>query len=303
MAPNLHHGKDAESMNNNVSTPNEEAGEKLAAITVGGTDRLEFLQGQLTQDVSGLSPETPQLAGWTNPKGRLLCVCWLLDWQEKTWLIMPAELCDAVAARLKMFVLRADVSIELPELEVSPCDRENAKKQISVQNNDVNNCFHSDKYFYFEPSTGTGLIVGPATEDTKIKHWRLACIRAGLPSVWNTTKESFIPQMLNMDLLQGISFTKGCYVGQEIVARTQNLGRIKRRMYGFQTATDANVAPGSKVLAAGKSAGEVVDAIDTGAGTELLAVIRIEALDEQLSLEGGTVLQPKPLPYAVPESI
>jgi folate-binding protein YgfZ len=135
--------------------------------------------------------------------------------------------------------------------------------------------------------------------------WRLANIRAGIPTVWAETRESFVPQMLNLDLLAAISFSKGCYVGQEIIARTQNLGRIKRRMYRFETPAAAEIQPGDPVYADGSSAGTVVDAVTTGKISELLAVIRIESMVHTLSLaESGAIpLASVQLPYSVPETI
>jgi folate-binding Fe-S cluster repair protein YgfZ len=111
--------------------------------------------------------------------------------------------------------------------------------------------------------------------------------------------------MLNLDLLNGISFTKGCYVGQEIVARTQNLGKIKRRMYGF-TNRDGDISqPGDPVYAGGQAVGEVVDAVCSASQNELLAVVRIEAINSDLSLdqEGKHQLLRRELPYTVPESL
>lgn len=130
--------------------------------------------------------------------------------------------------------------------------------------------------------------------------WRLAGIRAGLPQVYPETYETFVAQMLNLDLLGGIGFEKGCYTGQEIIARTHFRGAIKRRMFRFQCACPPP-APGTRVLAGEQHAGDVVDAAATDAGCELLAVINLAQQDAQLELESsrGTRLQRLPLPYAL----
>jgi folate-binding protein YgfZ len=124
--------------------------------------------------------------------------------------------------------------------------------------------------------------------------WRLAGIRAGLPQVYPETHEAFVAQMLNLDLLGGVNFEKGCYTGQEIIARTHFRGAIKRRMFRFEYAGEPP-PPGTRVLAGEQHAGDVVDAV---AG-ELLAVINLAQQDAQLKLENGGQLKKLPLPYAL----
>jgi folate-binding protein YgfZ len=241
------------------------------------------------------------LAGWNSAKGRLLCICWVIEWQGSIWLLLPAELRDAVARRLGMFVLRADVRVECPELSISfgLGGTQNTGK-VSDKDN-ITHCFYNSNCFSLQPHYGGALQLGGASGELTETDWRLANIRAGQPTVWAETQEEFIPQMLNLDRLDAISFTKGCYVGQEIVARTQNLGRIKRRMYGYQLAGDAAPAPGTAVLAADKTVGQVVDAINRDGLTELLAVVRIESCAAELKLADFPqgLLQPVELPYAL----
>jgi folate-binding protein YgfZ len=278
----------------------------LTVIKVSGADRQSFLQGQLTQDTSLSEPERPLLTGWPNAKGRLNFVAWLLNWQEALWLLLPAELADSAAQRLRMYVLRAQVNIERVAAAVSfgPAD-----SSANLDKNPINNCFYNDNLYFFRPIAGDarGLHIAlntasgadlPAAAD-----WHEATITAGLPNVFVATRENFVPQMLNLDLLGAISFTKGCYIGQEIVARTQHLGRIKRRMYGFTAA--AATAPAASIYADGKTGGEVVNAVATPEGSRLLGVIRIDSLGEPLSLDpsGSSLLHRQALPYQVPESL
>jgi tRNA-modifying protein YgfZ len=132
----------------------------------------------------------------------------------------------------------------------------------------------------------------PEAHPYRAPDWRLAGIRAGLPQVYPETHEAFVAQMLNLDVLGGIDFEKGCYTGQEIIARTHFRGAIKRRMFRFECASSP--APGTKVLVGEQHAGEVVD----GAGSELLAVINLTQQDAELVLESGARLQRLPLPYS-----
>jgi len=128
--------------------------------------------------------------------------------------------------------------------------------------------------------------------------WRLAGIRAGLPQVYPETHEAFVAQMLNLDLLGGVSFEKGCYTGQEIIARTHFRGAIKRRMFRFECASPPP-APAARILAGDQHAGDVVDAAPTSEGCELLAVISLAQQDAVLELQThrGVHLRKLPLPY------
>ena len=120
--------------------------------------------------------------------------------------------------------------------------------------------------------------------------WRIANLRAGIPEIGREQAEKFTPHMLNLDLLDAVSFEKGCYTGQEVVARTHYRGATKRRMLRFEAA--APVAPGTKVSAGERDIGEVLNAIDT----DLLAVVPVDAADEELRA-GDTTLTRVPLPY------
>jgi folate-binding protein YgfZ len=309
------------------STPEKEPQERLSpdagfgSIRITGADRISFLQGQLTQDMEQLTPARPLYAGWASPKGRLLCLCWAVDWQDATWLLLPTGLTATIAQRLRMFVLRADVTIEESAVAIAAVTLQ--QPEIT----DVKLDKYPASYCFTEGNSRGNTLFLSATCDAKIglqmalpddhspapslagqqqdllREWRLQNIRGGIPVVWPTTGNEFVPQMVNLDLLGGISFTKGCYVGQEIVARTQNLGRIKRRMYRFSAATGSAVAPGDKISIAGKPVGQVVDAIATDAqSTELLAVISIDQLAGPLHLDGADVapLIRSELPYDIP---
>lgn len=266
---------------------------QLTAIQISGSDRIEFLQGQFTQDLSLLSPQKPLAAGWASPKGRLYFVSWLADWQDSVWLVVPGELAGPIAKRLGMFVLRADAQVAISDQPV----------YMLVDKESASDCISNYKYLRMMQD-GLGWQIGGEADSVSPEAWRLAHIRAGRPLVWPETSEDFVPQMVNLDLLGGISFTKGCYVGQEIVARTQNLGRIKRRMYRFSAGNGPAPAPGDVIKCEDRGAGKIVDAAPAnGDGIELLAVIRIESLNDPLSLDDGRPLTQAPLPYDVPESV
>jgi folate-binding protein YgfZ len=232
----------------------------LGTLLVSGADSRAFLQGQLSADVDTLTPAHAMLASCNSAQGRVQAVLWLVERNDGIALVMPASMTERIATRLRKYVLRSKVKIEAL------------------------------------PET-IGL---PEPGAYRERDWRLAGIRAGLPQVYPETHETFVAQMLNLDLLGGVNFEKGCYTGQEIIARTHFRGAIKRRMLRFECAGPAPV-PGTRVLVGEQHAGDVVDAAATSAGCELLAVINLTQQDAELALEsnGGARLQRLPLPYSL----
>jgi tRNA-modifying protein YgfZ len=232
----------------------------LGSLLVSGADARPFLQGQLSADIDALTPAHALLASCNSAQGRVQAVLWLAERADGIALTLPASLTERIAARLRRYVLRSKVKID-------------------------------------ELPTATELLEPAAYRE---HDWRLAGIRAGLPQVYPQTYESFVAQMLNLDLLGGIAFEKGCYTGQEIIARTHFRGAIKRRMFRFRCACPPPV-PGTRVLAAEQHAGDVVDAAATDAGCELLAVVSLAQQGADLELESnrGARIQQLPLPYSL----
>ena len=270
-------------------------------IRVSGTERVAFLQGQLTQDVRIVDGSRSALYGWATAQGRLLCSGQLLDWRDALWLTVPATLAEAIARRLRMFVLRARATIDVAD--------------VSVFSGDV----ALDAAPLAQSATATWCATRVAGDPGRVLviadrsapdlpgavpagGWPLADIRAGIPSIAPATSEAFIPQMVNLDLLGGIAFGKGCYVGQEIVTRTRHLGRIRRRMYRFGCTGDEAVSPGDPVFSAIREVGRVVAATRVDGSTELLAVTQIDDADGPLHLDAARTraLQRLALPYPIP---
>lgn len=232
----------------------------LGALRVSGADARSFLQGQLSADIDALAPARALLSTCNSVQGRVQAVLWLMEQGDGVELILPASMIERTLARLRKYVLRSKVAI----------------------------------------AAATAPFELPATHAYREPDWRLAGIRAGLPQVYPETHETFVAQMLNLDVLGGVSFEKGCYTGQEIIARTHFRGAIKRRMFRFGSAS-APPAPGTRILAGDQHAGDVVDAAATDAGSELLAVINLTQQDAALELESnrGDALQKLSLPYAI----
>jgi folate-binding protein YgfZ len=188
---------------------------EIAIISVNGTDSKTFLQGQLSNDINLLDHQSSIFAAHLNNKGRVLATFIITKIDDNTYYLLTSrEIIDKITPRLKMFVLRAKVNInQINDKHIILCEN------INPQNAQLPNTLN----------------------------WKLFLINNGIPLVYNATEAEFIPQHINYDLIDGVSFTKGCYTGQEIVARTHYLGKSKRRMYQF-TCETSHVAVGQKVI-------------------------------------------------------
>jgi tRNA-modifying protein YgfZ len=277
---------------------------------VSGPDRVSFLNGQLTNDISLLTPQTTMLAGWCSNKGRLVMVCQLIDWADAIWLLMPSSIIEGVSKKLKMYVMRADVEIEIADTTLiglgdgADEDTHSSEEDVFADENGfiVKVVGDHSRSIYLIPDAVD--VENDMLDEVSSDYFWLRGIQAGIPRILAETQEEFIAQQVNLDLLYGISFKKGCYLGQEIIARTQNLGTIKRRMYLYTIAANDEAIPGSKIITDDKAAGYIVDSISDGEEAYILAVISIDKLDKELSLENDSkaILKRSSLLYEIPES-
>ena len=262
----------------------------LGVIMVTGPQAREYLQGQVTADLERLNTGQVQLACCNSAQGRVQAVFWMLERGDGIALVLPVSMLESTVARLRKYVLRAKVKIEAA-----------AHLQVGSAPRDVTT--PDDVSSFTLPRLEDAVVIGAfdAPSDAAREHgWKLAHLRAGLPQVYPETHEAFVAQMLNIDLLGGISFEKGCYTGQEIIARAHFRGAVKRRMFLFRT-EGPPPAPRTRVLAGDQHAGDVVDAIAVAESSELLAVISLSQLDKELRLDGtNAVLKRLDLPYTVP---
>jgi folate-binding protein YgfZ len=193
--------------------------DQLSIILVKGADSKKFLQGQLTNDINQLDGQNFQLTAHLNNKGRILASFIITKPAENTYyLITPSEIVANILPRLKMFVLRAQVTIDQLNLNVIFSNKKLSQNTIIE---------FTHEYF---------LTLTESTMDNaslEEKEWKNFLIKRGIPLIYSQTQGLFLPQHVNYDLLEGVNFKKGCYTGQEIVARTHYLGKVKRRMYRF----------------------------------------------------------------------
>jgi folate-binding protein YgfZ len=275
----------------------------LGVVRLEGPDALTFLQGQVTADLRLLEPGQSSPAAWCTPQGRVIALVHVLRLDGGLLCVLPRELAAAVAGRLGRFVMRAKVAVSnqsdsltvagLSGHEAGRFDAGDGVDRLQLPDGRELLVAAASR---IEPATA-GLPVAPATA------WEAACIRLGEPEVYAATSESWIPQMLNLDLIGAVSFRKGCYPGQEIVARTQNLGRIKRRLFRYRVSGAMLPAPGDALHLGQARVGEVVRSASHAGAGELLAVVSLEAASVALTaMDSTTTCAPEPLPYTVPEA-
>jgi len=289
-------------------------------VKISGDERVTFLQGQLTQDLDCVTTQKSALAGWASAKGRLLMVAQLMAWQDSIYFSVPTEISTALVQRLRMFVLRAKVDIQLSDFSIyglmgltagEPVNfgEINLHPDLSTVAADDRVCLgrvigdSSRAWLIGETQRIETIVNTENIEHADAQRWELQNIQNGLPIIQAAISEAFVPQMLNLDLLGGISFTKGCYLGQEIVARAQNLGRIKRRMYHFASDTALSVSSGMHIFGPKNVSGKIVATAANGSGTDLLAVIPINDAGEQWFADEQRSLpvEYQSLPYLIPE--
>ena len=322
-------------------TPTELAVGFVAAVTdqgliaLTGEDSAGFLHNQLTNDVEHLGLDDVRLAGYCTPKGRLQATFLLWRNEESIFLQLPREIQPALQKRLSMFVLRAKTKLadatDAPATQVALglgggmaeavlqtwFDPLPAKPYSKVEHAlgtllRLADAFGAPRYLWLT-SADIAATVAPVLAD-KLNvggndAWRLAEIHAGVPQVGAATQEQFVPQMINYELLGGVNFKKGCYPGQEIVARSQYLGKLKRRTALVRIADAA--APGAEVFAESdpsQPCGMVVNAAPNGlGGVDALVEMKLDALEQgtaqagavRLGAADGVALEFLPMPYVL----
>ena len=299
----------------------------LGLIAVRGADAETFLQGQLTNDIRAVTTTHTQLSGYCSQKGRLLASFRVMRIADVIYLQTPAERVSEVLKRLRIFILRSKVTLEdashdLIRLGIAGAGSADllAAQGLTLPARDNDAVSHGNlTVVRLSGPLPRGEILGPfpaisqlwdrlASQAIPANHadWRLLDIQAGIPTIYDQTVESFVPQMINLQLIDGVSFQKGCYTGQEVVARMQHLGKIKRRMYLAEVASPRSPQPGDELYSASstsqQAAGRVVDSAPLGPERHaLLAVVEISAVENgEIRLgEQGPILSLKAPPYGI----
>jgi hypothetical protein len=299
----------------------------LSLIGASGPDTQLFLNGQLTNDIAALDDAHSQISAWCSAKGRMLAIFRIVRHGDGYLMQLPAVLREDILKRLRMYVLRAKVKLDVADdtLVRIGIAGPNALMKVSAVTGLApavgdNTCARAGELLVmrlpgFHPRFE---ILAPEVEARTIwdrlmpatpagaDAWTRHDIMAGIPTVLSQTTDTFVPQMANLDLLGGISFNKGCYTGQEIVARVHYLGRLKQRMYRLRVDTAAVPPPGTAIYAPDRgdqSTGTVVAACTAPAGgVDLLAVVHTNSADAgelHLAEPNGPRLTIESLPYSI----
>ncbi len=296
-------------------------------IRFSENDAQSFLQSQLTCNVREITAQHMQYGGYCNSSGRILA-SFLLWRNEQDYLMqLPANLCSSIQKRLSLYVLRANVKLSddsgsFVQIGISGPDAIDLVAKISApglyferlqvlnQDDITILCLSMQRFVLIVPIEQAPILwdqLSQFAQPIGVDYWDWLDIQSGIPVIQPETQEKFIPQMVNLDVIGAVSFKKGCYPGQEIVARTQYLGKIKKRMYLAHIDTRLKVTAGDALFSADmddQSCGNIVNAAVTPhGGHDVLAVVQCNSAETSpihwQSLQGPELIF-KPLPYLLP---
>ena len=296
-------------------------------IRVSGADANHFLQGQLSNDINQVSDNHSQMSAYCSPKGRALALFRVFSFDNAYFLSLPDEIADTTIKRLKMFIMRSDVVMDdvtenyfhFGIAGKEAADSLKAMLNLAVTPDKTDSCLIANG-MCLQKLAGTPdrfELIGPADNATTVWEalqpncvpvgeaaWNLQRITAGIPEILKNSTEAFVPQMLNLQLINTINFQKGCYPGQEIVARTRYLGKLKKRLYLAEIPTSNPVEIGTDIYQSGdnqQSVGKIVlAAANSAETTRVLAVLQIAAVESQtlfLASKDGPILKILEMPY------
>ena len=256
-----------------------------ALLKLSGSENEAFLQAQLSNDISKLDDSSVQLNAYCQHQGKILALFWVIRAGDDFLLSFPIDLLDSIKARLQMYVLMADVKItdvteqylQMGLIGKSQKDSFTINEQLSLILADPKNLSKFDL--------------------TSQDYWDKACIDSFLPEVSIASTETFIPQMLNLDINEvGVNFSKGCFPGQEVVARLHYLGKAKRRLFAFKS--DSPLSIGDILHCAesksAKASGSVVSQVKFGVDFYCLATLEVENKDNKITVnndQGPTLIR------------
>jgi tRNA-modifying protein YgfZ len=296
----------------------------LGLLEISGEDAVTFLQGQLTNDVKQLNGNNAHYTGYCSPKGRLLALFLAFAHNNHLHLQLPKPLLEPILKRLKMYVMRSKVSITdtsesifklglsgpdatqilgqlVPNLPANDYELTNTELATVLKLPSMDN---QSRYEIFTDAAHIESIWNSLREKCRLAGkacWDYLETNIGIPEVVTTTQEQFVPQMINLDILNGINFKKGCYTGQEIVARTHYLGSVKRRTFLASIASNQTPAAGDKIFDTNKNdVGQIVRvAPNSKNGSDVLLELRIEAQQNGEVFWQDDAIEFKTLPYSL----
>ena len=304
--------KELNSNNFNLFTLNQ-----IRVIEVSGDDSASFFQRLLTSDISEVTENQSQFSALLNPKGRVIANFLLIMRKDRFYIVVAKELVDSLVKRLRHYVLRAKVNINVePGLGFFGCRQlskisESELPKSALETQTINELTVVKmpgvemRFGVLTNSTHTEVVDRPPDSE----FWHIQDISAGIPWLNHHTSELLIAQAINLDLIGGVSWTKGCYPGQEIVARLHYRGGVNRRMVNARSSEESKPAPGSEISCPdlpGNQTGTVVNSVidaDSNQASMLISV-PIKFIGQEKLLLSDThplELQIERLPYSIPE--
>ena len=302
----------------------------FSTVVVAGGDAAEFMQGQFTNDVDKVDDHHSQLSAFCNNKGRMVANFRLFRYQQNYFINMRQDLVDKSLEHLQNYILRAqvaiqDVSEQLVHIGISGKDAESIVGDfIENPGTDADSLSQNEDYIAIRAAGSVPRYeifcsadkamafwqgVSEKASTVNSDYWDLLNIRSGIPFIDSNTSEEFVPQMANMELINGVSFEKGCYTGQEIVARTHYLGKQKRRTYHIGIDTDTKPKPGEQLATETSTENQYTGTLVTvyqmaESAYEALAVIQIKAAEQEklLMKNADAEVSLLKLPYSLEES-
>ena len=262
-----------------------------ALLKISGSDSESFLQAQLSNDIGKLDNKSIQFNAYCQHQGKILALFWVLRYEDYFFLSFPKELSDSIEERLQMFVIISDVKIDNVTSEYTQIGCDNVTSPNSYRMNDQ-----------------LSLIIKNSkdcenVEFNSLQIWNKLLIDSNIPEIFSNTSEKFVPQMLNLDINElGVNFTKGCYPGQEVVARLHYLGQARRRLFSFKSEFEMEVgdnlycASSKAAKARGeryKGSGIVVSKVKYNSLFYCLATLDTELKDNKITLNNkhGPILE------------
>lgn len=291
--------------------------DQLSILEVAGDDASTFLQNLTTNDIAALSVGDGQYSGLCNPKGRLIAYFLIIRRHATCFqLILPTSICESIQKRLTMYVLRSKVTItnrssELASIGLYP-NVDDTIPGIELNTPLLKGKSDGDNYAIRLPAENArylALVPVSTLEEfletlknyqlCNANYWELSDIKAGIAKVIDLTQEKFTPQQVNLDLNNSVSFSKGCYPGQEVVARLHYLGKPSRRLFSATTDLKSTAEIGSEILTAeGSVAGHIVNIQDAKENKSLLLSMKLAETDQSLSTQDGSQVEQLELTHA-----
>ena len=251
-------------------------------LNISGNDSESFLQAQLSNDISKLSKSEIQINAYCQHQGKIIGLFWVMRYQNGFLLSFPNELLEKIKSRLEMFVIMSEVVIE---------DLSNHLFQIGLINEKKSDVYILNNKLSIEISD---TLDKDSDDFADIEEWNKSYFDSSIPEVYTITSEKLVPQMLNLDINEiGVNFSKGCYPGQEVVARLHYLGSAKRRLFSFKADQEMQVGDSlycltSKTAAARggryKGSGIVVSKVKYNSLFYCLATLDVDLVDHEITL-------------------